>query len=118
MVDKNRAKQLKDFVVEAEEILDGLAEDLERSHEQLEATGKVKPDRLNKIFREMHSLKGLASMFNLERISTLSHDLESLLDGTDVAGPGDHEPQLVHVHRCGKSLAAKAIAPAAGRTTV
>ncbi len=80
MVDKNRAKQLKDFVVEAEEILEGLAEDLERSHEQLEATGKVKPDRLNKIFREMHSLKGLASMFNLERISTLSHDLESLLD--------------------------------------
>ena len=80
MVDKNRAKQLKDFVAEAEEILEGLAEDLEKGQEQFEASGKVKPDRLNKIFREMHSLKGLASMFNLERIATLSHDLESLLD--------------------------------------
>ncbi len=80
MVDRNRAKQMKDFVAEAEEILEGLAEDLEKGQEQFEASGKVKPDRLNKIFREMHSLKGLASMFNLERIAALSHDLESLLD--------------------------------------
>lgn len=80
MVDKNRAKQLKDFVAEAEEILESLAEDLEKAQEQFEATSKVKPDRLNKIFREMHSLKGLASMFNLDRITTLSHDLESILD--------------------------------------
>jgi two-component system chemotaxis sensor kinase CheA len=80
MVDKERARQLKDFVVEAEEILESLAEDLERAQEQFETAGKVRPDRLNKIFREMHSLKGVASMFNLERIATLSHDLESLLD--------------------------------------
>ncbi len=80
MVDKSQAKAMKDFVVEAEEILEGLAEDLEGAHEQFEASGKVRPDRINKIFREMHSLKGLASMFNLERITTLSHDLESLLD--------------------------------------
>lgn len=80
MVDKSQARALKDFVVEAEEILEGLAEDLEGAHEQFEASGKVRPDRINKIFREMHSLKGLASMFNLERITALSHDLESLLD--------------------------------------
>ena len=80
MVDKTQAKALQDFAQEAEEILDGLAEDLEQSQEQFESGGKVKPDRLNKIFREMHSLKGLASMFNLERITKLSHDLESLLD--------------------------------------
>lgn len=80
MVDKTQAKALQDFAQEAEEILDGLAEDLEQSQEQFEADGKVRPDRLNKIFREMHSLKGLASMFNLERITKLSHDLESLLD--------------------------------------
>jgi len=80
MVDKSQAKALQDFVVEAEEILEGLAEDLEKAQEQHESTGKVRPDLLNKVFREMHSLKGLASMFNLERITTLSHDLESLLD--------------------------------------
>jgi two-component system, chemotaxis family, sensor kinase CheA len=80
MVDKTQAKALQDFAQEAEEILEGLAEDLEQVQEQFESDGKVKPDRINKIFREMHSLKGLASMFNLERITKLSHDLESLLD--------------------------------------
>ncbi len=80
MVDKSQAKALQDFVVEAEEILESLAEDLEKAQEQHESAGKVRPDLLNKVFREMHSLKGLASMFNLERITTLSHDLESLLD--------------------------------------
>jgi len=79
-MDKTQAKALKDFVAEAEEILDALSEDLEAAQEQFEAAGKVRPDRVNKIFREMHSLKGLASMLNLERITTLSHDLESLLD--------------------------------------
>jgi two-component system chemotaxis sensor kinase CheA len=80
VVDKTQAKALQDFAQEAEEILDSLAEDLEHAHEQFESEAKVRPDRLNKIFREMHSLKGLASMFNLERITKLSHDLESLLD--------------------------------------
>jgi two-component system chemotaxis sensor kinase CheA len=79
-MDKTQAKALKDFVVEAEEILEGLAEDLDAARDQFDSAGKVRPDRLNKIFREMHSLKGLASMFNLERITALSHDLESLLD--------------------------------------
>jgi len=79
-MDKSQAKALKDFVAEAEEILEALSEDLEAAQEQFESAGKVRPDRVNKIFREMHSLKGLASMLNLERITTLSHDLESLLD--------------------------------------
>jgi len=79
-MDKSQAKALKDFVAEAEEILEALSEDLEAAHEQFEATGKVRPDRVNKIFREMHSLKGLASMLSLEKITALSHDLESLLD--------------------------------------
>ncbi len=80
-MDKNQAKALKEFVAEAEEILEGLSEDLEAAHEQFESSKKVRPDRVNKIFREMHSLKGLASMLGLERITKLSHGLESLLDG-------------------------------------
>lgn len=79
-MDKSQAKALKDFVAEAEEILEALSEDLEAAHEQFEVNSKVRPDRVNKIFREMHSLKGLASMLNLEKITSLSHDLESLLD--------------------------------------
>ncbi len=80
-MDKSQAKALKEFVTEADEILEGLSEDLEAAHEQFESSRKVKPDRVNKIFREMHSLKGLASMLGLERITKLSHSLESLLDG-------------------------------------
>ena len=79
-MDKSQAKALKDFVAEAEEILEALSEDLETSQEQLESSGKVRPDRVNKIFREMHSLKGLASMLGLEKITAVAHDLESLLD--------------------------------------
>lgn len=79
-MDASRKKALKDFMAEAEDLLEALADDIETAQEQFETSGKVKPDLTNKIFREMHSLKGLASMFGLERISTLSHDLESLLD--------------------------------------
>jgi len=79
-MDASRKKALKDFSAEAEDILESLADDIETAQEQFEGSGKVKPGLTNKIFREMHSLKGLASMFGLERISALSHDLESLLD--------------------------------------
>jgi two-component system, chemotaxis family, sensor kinase CheA len=79
-MDKTQAKAAKEFAAEAEELLEALAEDLDAGRGQFESSGKVRPDRLNKIFREMHSLKGLASMLALERITQLSHDLESLLD--------------------------------------
>lgn len=79
-MDKSREKALQDFVAEAEDLLEALAEDLEAAQGQFEEGKKVRPDLVNKVFREMHSLKGLASMFGLERITSLSHDAESLLD--------------------------------------
>lgn len=79
-MDKSQQKAIKDFVSEAEEILEALSEDLENAIEQFKSLKKVKPDLVNKIFREMHSLKGLASMLGLEKITTVSHDMESLLD--------------------------------------
>lgn len=79
-MDKSQEKAIKDFISEAEEILDSLSEDIELAYEQFEKTTKIKPDLVNKIFREMHSLKGLASMLSLEKITAVSHDMESLLD--------------------------------------
>ncbi|MGC8763387.1 MAG: chemotaxis protein CheA [Acidobacteriota bacterium] len=79
-MDKSREKALQDFVAEAEDLLEALAEDQEAAQSQFEEKGRVRPDLVNKVFREMHSLKGLASMFGLERITALSHDAESLLD--------------------------------------
>ncbi|NMB99141.1 MAG: chemotaxis protein CheA, partial [Thermoanaerobaculaceae bacterium] len=79
-MDKPQEKAIKDFISEAEEILESLSEDVEQAYEQFERSMKIKPDLVNKIFREMHSLKGLASMMSLEKITTVSHDMESLLD--------------------------------------
>jgi two-component system chemotaxis sensor kinase CheA len=71
----DRAKQ--EFTSEAEELLDMLSRDLG----ELESQGtNVKPDVINKIFREVHSLKGLAGMLGFTEISELSHNLEDMLD--------------------------------------
>jgi two-component system chemotaxis sensor kinase CheA len=73
--DEDRARD--EFTSEAEELLDTLARDLRT----LEGQGtNVRPELVNKIFREVHSLKGLAGMLGLARISDLAHGLEDMLD--------------------------------------
>jgi two-component system chemotaxis sensor kinase CheA len=69
----------REFVSEAEEIIEALSGDVTGFEAGLKA-GAVKPAVVNKIFREVHSLKGLAGMLGFEKVSTLSHDLEDLLD--------------------------------------
>ena len=71
----DRARE--EFTSEAEELLDTLSRDLV----DFEAQGKnVRPELVNKIFREVHSLKGLAGMLGFGEISELSHSLEDMLD--------------------------------------
>ncbi len=73
--DDERARQ--EFTGEAEELLDTLSRDLV----DFEAQGKnVRPELVNKIFRNIHSLKGLAGMLGFGEISELSHNLEDMLD--------------------------------------
>src|SRR5947209_14548332 len=73
--DDDRARQ--EFTSEAEELLDTLSRDLV----ELESQGTaVRPEVINKIFREVHSLKGLAGMLGFGEISELSHNLEDMLD--------------------------------------
>ena len=69
----------KDFISEAEEILESLSEDLH----QLEISVKeknVRAELINKIFREFHSLKGISAMQGVHGISSFTHELETLLD--------------------------------------
>jgi two-component system chemotaxis sensor kinase CheA len=73
--DDDRARQ--EFTSEAEELLDSLSRDLVDFENQ--GTG-VRPELVNKIFREVHSLKGLAGMLGFGEISDLSHNLEDMLD--------------------------------------
>jgi two-component system, chemotaxis family, sensor kinase CheA len=71
----DRARE--EFTSEAEELLDTLSRDLV----EFEAQGtNVRPELVNKIFREVHSLKGLAGMLGFGDISELSHSLEDMLD--------------------------------------
>ncbi len=72
-------KAVKDFLAEAEEILDQLCADLSEMSDGTES-GECNPDSLNSIFRGAHSLKGLAGMFGFTGIQDLSHNMENLLD--------------------------------------
>lgn len=73
--DDDRARS--EFSGEAEELLDTLSRDLV----DFEGQGQdVRPELVNKIFRNVHSLKGLAGMLGFGEISELSHNLEDMLD--------------------------------------
>ncbi|MDX1582823.1 MAG: Hpt domain-containing protein, partial [Thermoanaerobaculia bacterium] len=67
----------REFTSEAEELL----ENLSRGLSEFEQQGRsVRPEVINRIFRETHSLKGLAGMLGFVEIADLSHNLEDLLD--------------------------------------
>lgn len=70
-------KSLRDFVSEAEEILEEMSQDLLKLSE---AQGDLDPDLLNRLFRGAHSLKGLGGMFGFSHLSQLAHCVEDLMD--------------------------------------
>src|SRR5512140_3456322 len=76
MADRTQ-KALAEFVSEAQETIDALGRDVMR----LESGGEEPdPDAVNAVFRAAHSLKGLSSMFGVERMARLAHALEDVLD--------------------------------------
>jgi len=75
------SKAHREFVSEAEDLLERLRGDLSDMHEQRSGPGDIDPDLVNRIFRSAHSLKGLAGMFGLDGIGDLAHHLEDILDG-------------------------------------
>jgi len=64
----------KDFVAEAEEILE------EVTSSALELQDGFNADVLNSVFRSIHTMKGLAGLFGLKALSEFSHTFESFLD--------------------------------------
>lgn len=69
----------RDFLAEADEIADRLANDLADLSDSVDG-GDIRQDLLNSVFRGAHSIKGLAGIFGFNEITGLSHHLESLLD--------------------------------------
>ena len=72
-------RALKEFVAEAEEIIDGLNQNL-LAMEATDDKTAVRPDILNAIFRAAHTLKGMAGMVGLTKVAEVSHRLEDTLD--------------------------------------
>jgi two-component system chemotaxis sensor kinase CheA len=72
-------KAVKDFLAEAEEIIDQLSTNLVGLSDCADS-GDCNPEIINSIFRGAHSLKGLAGMFGFREIGDLAHNLENLLD--------------------------------------
>ncbi len=75
------SKEGREFVAEAEEILEQMCGDLCLLHEQRHGSGEVEPDLVHRLFRSAHTLKGLAGLFGLDAVSRLAHRLEDILDG-------------------------------------
>jgi len=73
-------KPSSEFVPEAQEVV----EEFSRRLLELESgqrAGEEDPEALNAAFRAIHSLKGLAGLFQAGPIAHLSHALENALDG-------------------------------------
>ncbi len=68
----------KDFVAEAEELLESAGNILVELQES--PSDEPNPDSINALFRAMHTLKGMAGIYGYHGISEISHSLESLLD--------------------------------------
>jgi two-component system chemotaxis sensor kinase CheA len=76
--------QRDEFISEAQEIIEGLSRDLLALDGALKRAAAGQPagehELINDAFRAVHTLKGLASLFGVARMTTLSHHLEDLLD--------------------------------------
>lgn len=70
---------LKDFVAEADEIIETLNQNL-LAMEATEDKSAVPPNTINSIFRAAHTLKGMSGMVGLTKVSEISHRLEDMLD--------------------------------------
>lgn len=71
----NESTLLQEFIAESEEHL----ETIERNLLRLEADPQNQ-DLLHEIFRSAHTIKGSAEYLGIERIASLAHKLESVLD--------------------------------------
>jgi two-component system chemotaxis sensor kinase CheA len=66
---------LQDFISEASELLEELENDLVELEDK-----KDDEELINKIFREVHTIKGSSSFLELDKISTISHHTEDILN--------------------------------------
>ncbi len=78
----------RDFIAEAEDILEALSDDLRNLEAGFE-TGRPHFELINTVFRRAHSLKGFAGLLGFPDIASLTHALEDLLSRLRLGGALD-----------------------------
>ena len=71
---------LREFLAEAEELTEALFDDI-RSLSARRAEGRVRREIVGRIFRRVHTIKGSAAAVELQAMSSVAHEMETLLDG-------------------------------------
>lgn len=69
----------EEFLAEAQEIIEGFSRNL-LAIDAAYKKGQTEASLLNEAFRAIHTLKGLAGLFGVTELSSLTHRLEDLLD--------------------------------------
>ncbi|HST22914.1 MAG TPA: Hpt domain-containing protein, partial [Blastocatellia bacterium] len=95
---------LSEYLSESEELLDSLLSDLDT----LPARSTAAPDinLINRIFRTVHSLKGLSGMMGLAEVQSLAHEFEDILDDLRLGQLSLTEDATTALQEAGAGLAA------------
>ena len=95
---------LSEYLSESEELLDSLLSDLD----SLPARSTAAPDinLINRIFRTVHSLKGLSGMMGLAEVQSLAHEFEDILDDLRLGQLALTEDATTALQEAGAGLAA------------
>ncbi len=95
---------LSEYLSESEELLDSLLADLD----SLAATQGDSPDinLVNRVFRTVHSLKGLSGMMGLAEVQALAHEFEDILDDLRLGQLRLEERTTAGLQEAGAGLAA------------
>jgi two-component system chemotaxis sensor kinase CheA len=80
MATKKQDAVLKDFMIEAEEIIETVDQSLFSLDAEKKSESGISPNTVHSLFRAIHTLKGTAGMVGLIPVSNLSHRMEDLLD--------------------------------------
>lgn len=103
-----------EFLAETEDTLQNLQQDLNELGETMDLD--TVPDApIDRVFRTTHSLKGVAGMFGLTRMSAVSHSLESVFECLRRGDVGLDRELLDLLHRGNDVLHALLAAAASGQ---
>jgi two-component system chemotaxis sensor kinase CheA len=71
---------LQSFLAESSEMLDDVEPKIIEIQRIAEGTGTADPEMINAVFRLFHSIKGSAGFLQMNNISAVTHEAETLLD--------------------------------------